>query len=302
MRNTYCALRSPLSVFLFFAVSILLSVPAFAGDTAVANSEINAGHAEVKRDVNEIQAGLAPHFYTRKDQLYSPLWHQGLSAEGIELRYNRSGNNSVHQVLVAVSKSKIKAGPTWEYVSWPTNEAVTTWPVYITHINLGYAYLHTLPTPDVVTLRLGGALDVELQNIEWMIADYGFGSYLGTIDLDVKAELNVPLGKRHDLTLDLALPIVAWVARSPYSIHDETTIFNNRDDNIPKTVVRYLGAGRLETWNSYQAVKAALTWRRQITASAGLALSIHTKMVAIRKPRPVVATDTGINIAANFRF
>jgi len=291
--------RNPLLP-LLIALACLASGPALGDDSPAASAEVEAATAPPRK--HELQLGWAPRYHTRKDELYSPLWQQGLSAEGIALRYSWNGERSAHRAAIGVAKSQIKAGPTWGYNDWPTGETKTTWPVYITHIQVAYAYLHKLPVPDVVTLRLGGAVDVDLQNIDWLIAGYGFGSYFGSITLDIKAELTVPVAERHSLTLDVGLPLLAWIARSPYSIHDETTIYNNRDANDFKTAFRYIGAGRLESWNSFQSLRAALTWRWQISDPMGLALTLHSRLTAEQHPRPLLATETGLTVAANWQF
>jgi hypothetical protein len=130
----------------------------------------------------------------------------------------------------------------------------------------------------------------------------GVDGYTGVFALDARGEVTFQPADNHRFTGALALPLFAWVARSPYALTDSESINANRDNNGFKTFFRYIGRGKVRTWNQMQAVRLSAKYRYSLTPRWNLGAELESHVLVLSQPRPLFSHDHGLNLTVGYNF
>ncbi|MDF1564354.1 MAG: hypothetical protein P1V51_15010 [Deltaproteobacteria bacterium] len=285
----------------------LAALLAFLPGAALANppSDAPAGPAAAAaapRRAHTLSFGWSPRFMARHDEIFSPRTTRGASALGLTLGHSWEGPRLSHHTRVDFSMAQASTQPAYEYLMWPRGEVYTTTPTPFTFVRVDHAALRRVELPGRLTLHLGGAVDLDFQQFDWVWHPFALGGYAGIFGLDARAELEADLGARHRLRLGLSTPLLAWVARSPYSVTDTQLIWNNRENDPFRTIFRYIAGGTLRTLNQHQALRMQVTYGYQVTPRLGLSLTAHGRVNHLTVPRPLLAQEWGLTLATRYAF
>lgn len=251
---------------------------------------------------DELSLGWSPRVVLRRDQIGSPRLQAGPAWAAGVLRYTRTRALDGHRTGLDFAKATLRSQPDFEYLRWPEQETVKTEGSPQTTVRFDYAYLRALPMPAGLALRLGPALDFDIQQVDWVHHPFALGVYMGVFALDARAELEYSPGPRHRLQMAVSMPLFAWVARSPYALNDDESIYANRDHSGVKTFFRYLAGGRFETWNKLQAARLDLRYDLRLADHWALSTGVHARILANQVPRPMLAQEYGGSIAVSLIF
>ncbi len=254
---------------------------------------------------NEISLGWAPRVVIRKDLVDSPLRYVGPALGAAVLRYSRVRDVDAHRVETDFLTGTLRAQPDYEYLQWPDGAPQSTEGSPITYVRLKYAYLRSLPLPAGATrstVRLGPALDFDVNQTDWVHMPNVIGGYFGAFALDARLEGELRVSPKHRLRAEVSLPLFAWVTRSPYSVTDDVLINDNRDQKSFRVFFRYISHGSIQTWNTYQAVRVAGRHDWAFRPHWALSTSVHMRMLANQVPRPKIDQEYGLTLALTARF
>ncbi len=251
---------------------------------------------------NEIYVGWGPQVLLRKDQVKSPRLYSGPALLSFEAGYRRTNDADAHRLSLGYAQGTVRSQPDFTYYSWPDGEERTTEGDPLTQVRLRYAYLRRFSLSDKLDLAVGPGLDVDVQHGVYVISPYAVDGYYGVFALDARAELAYRPSQKHRLVFDMALPLFAWVARSPYSLNDDKQIMANLEHNGMKTFFRYIGRGKFRTWNQLQAVRLSARYDYRLSQRVSLSAGAQARILSLTEPRPLLAHDYGANLAATFHF
>ncbi len=278
--------------------------PAEAGSTTaeVGSTTAPRGQPEVVDPKNEIFLGFGPKVVFRKDQIKSPRLYSGPGLMSFLAGFRRNNEHDAHRVRLGFLTSTVRSQKDFNYLSWPDQESRTTEGDPLTSVRLSYAYLRNIPLRQDLVLRVGPALDMDLQQATYVYSAYGVDGHYGVFALDAFAEANYKHSDHHRFSAQLGLPLFAWVARSPYALNDDEQTAMNLEHNALKTLFRYIADGQFRTWNQVQAVRLAVRYDYVLSPRWGFSAEGEARILSVTKPRPLMTQDYGINFAVSYRF
>ena len=98
----------------------------------------------------------------------------------------------------------------------------------------------------------------------------GIGYYYFTFGLDFWARYQYRVGDDHLLNAELSLPVLAWVARSPYLGQDSNYINNSSPLSSLAIVGNYIKDGALQSWGKFQRVDLKLGYTYEVNSRLNL--------------------------------
>lgn len=214
-------------------LTTLLLVPALAAGTT-----------------HEVELSAGASFVTRTDHMFSPLPHDGV-APTVDLGWSPRAERGAHVVRISFTQANLSSGPSWSF-TWD-GETRETFPSPASLADLQYGVGRRIDTGRW-TLHVGGTSANHFENLVNGFAILGAESYFGVFELGPWVDARLAVNERHTVELEAWTPLLGWVARNPYPMHNAEHIWNTRSPNPLLTVARYLGDGQLQTLNSYQAV------------------------------------------------
>jgi hypothetical protein len=240
--------------------------------------------------------GVSP--IVRTDLLLSPLRYTGaLPAAG--LLWTGVGERASNRVGLDLSLGGIRSGPDWTYRM--DGETVEAGPTGTTLIDLRYAHGRKV-IDKAWTLQLGGTFVTHLEQHTYPYGFTGVSNYLGTLTLSPWAEATVDVGKRQHISVEGWVPVLAWVARSPYSVHDDEYLWHNRDTNVLAIAARYIGAGEMASPLTYQSAHLRTTWSYDLSDHWGVLVAGRLDALHLTDPSPMVEVQLGVNAGIRGSF
>lgn len=100
----------------------------------------------------------------------------------------------------------------------------------------------------------------------------------------------------------LKVPLIAWLARSPYLVNDDEFIENTSSHSGLKTFLAFLGDGKMATWNSFQTLDFEINYKYELNDRWGLGATYLLEWVHMSQPRKLLSFRNSLNISANFKF
>lgn len=258
--------------------------------------------AETPSRVDEISLAYSPRAIVADDDLVTPRTLRGGAALGLTARYARTNVDDAHRVRFDFSQATLYTQENFDYRTWPDDEPATTSGSPVTYVRVDYAYLRSIPLREGLHLRVGGAVDIDLQSADWVYHPFAYGAYFGAFALDARGEFEYRPNRRHSVTTELSIPLFAWVTRSPYAVHDDWTIQANRDHSGAKTFFRYVGNGEFQSFNRYRGLRIGVRYTWYPGETWGLLAGARMRLVANTTPRHVLAQEYVLALGVTARF
>lgn len=285
-----------------FAGAALWFLPVGASADEARETTASEEDSSAPSSVDEISLAYSPRVIIRDDELLSPRVYRGGTPVAITLRYARTNERDAHRVRFDFAAATLYSQADFEYYGWPEGELASTEGSPVTYIRVDYAYLRSVALPPGFHLRLGGAVDIDLQPMDYVYGPYAVGNYFGAFTLDARGEFEYEVNEKHSLTTELSIPLFGWVMRSPYSVQDGRTIRDNEDKKPARTFFRYVGEGEMQTWNRYRGLRLGLRYDYYPGETWGLLIGAHMRLLSNTTPRPVLAQEYGVAVGAEARF
>jgi hypothetical protein len=247
---------------------------------------------------HELDAKAGATVVHRTDLVASPLPYTGVLPT-ITVGWAARGKNDVHRVAIAAALGSIQSGPAWDFRDRGDKHSAVPSPV--TFADFRYAYGRRI-SGDGWRLNLGGTFHSDVEHMVYPYAVSGVSMYMGVFTVGPWADLRVDLADRHTLTLEAWTPVVAWVGRNPYGVHDAEYIWDNRAGTDMDAIVNYIGGGHLETVDRHQALHLRTSWSGQITDHFGFVGGIRADVLHLTHPRPTLEYRLGADLGVKGVF
>lgn len=250
---------------------------------------------------SSLQIIAGPSWVARQDLLFSPLIAKGPGIPAIEAAYQRSGGWE-HRAKLGYRGYAIS--PVREYQFWRHNssEPLQTLPHYFTFVNLEYGLGKKALSRERFVLNAGGALSNDIEAINYNYGGSGSFGYFAAFSLGAWTEGSWAVSKRHSLSAALQVPLLSWIARSPYLLNDDTFIENTASHNGIKTFLAFIGDGGLQTWNRFQKAGWSLEHRISLAERWTIGWTYRGQLFRHSKPLPLVSLRQDIALIAQFKF
>lgn len=241
----------------------------------------DAARVEAATNQFDLTGGVAPT--SRTDRLLSPLQYTG-NLPSIQLGWSLRQPHALQSVSLGLQLGQLSSG--MEYTYLQDGERREASPSPITVLDIRYAYGRRVGSGKW-DIRVGATQYTHLEQFDWVFGFNGHGTYAGALELAPWVDARVSPGQRHHVELEAWVPLLTWVARSPYAIHDDQYLWHNRDTNPAAILVRYIGAGKLRTPMDYQAVHARGSWAIDLNQHFAVLVAAQLDLFSIPDPRPL---------------
>jgi len=244
----------------------------------------------------DLVGGVAP--VVRTDHLLSPLRYSGaMPAFGV--LWTGEGERASNRVGLDLVLGGLRSGPDWTYTR--DGETIEAGPTGTTLVDLRYAHGRRV-VDGAWTVQVGGTFVTHLEQHYYPYGFTGVSNYLGTLTLSPWAEASVDLGKRQHFAVEAWVPLLAWVARSPYAVHDDEYLWHNRDTNPVFIAARYIGAGSLASPLSYQSGHLRATWSLDVSDHLAVLVAGRLDALHLTDPSPLTELQFGTNAGLRGSF
>lgn len=245
-----------------------------------------------------ITAGWGYQHLQHQDLIFSPLIHRdGSIALGRVAVGWGLAKRHLHEVGLRVSL--FNPGPIAPYTFLLQGKETTAYNHGFTFVNLHYHFQFKSLTIGKVVFRPGFRSDNAIMAKSYNYGRSGSFGYFAA--LGIKGTLLVQRNYSRWLNpqAQLELPLMAWVARSPYLANDDEFIENIRSNKGVNTFFSYLGDGSLQTWNRLQSVDLTLGNTFHLRRHRA---GIQYQVLLLHHNRPLNLVHLQQGITATFTF
>lgn len=247
---------------------------------------------------HELDLGVGMAQLVRTDLLLSPRRYTG-TLPAVGLRWRGRFEHTSHRVGIDLALGDLRSGPAWTYLSegQPTEILPTDTTVVDLRSAHGWAVVDATWRVDV-----GGTVTGHLEQQYSVYAFLPVSNYLGVFTLAPWASAGVDLSQRQHLEVEGWVPVLAWIARSPYSVHDDEYLWHNRDTNAVAIIARYIGAGEPASFGTYQSAHLRTTWSLDLSRHLAVAVAGRVDAVHLVRPQPLFELQLGLSAGLRGSF
>lgn len=229
-----------------------------------------AVHAE---PIHTIGFSYGGAYLARQDLVFSPMAHRSFSPIAAQLSYERAGRMH-HAASISFSTHSPILVPSYEFTDDSTGDPRYTLPHSFNFLALEYALGVPLLEDHSGRIVVGGSLPQEIDITSYTYSVSGVFGYSATFSLAAWMQGSLALGERVELTGTLRIPVVGWLARSPYLVNDDEYIENISSNRTLPTFAAFIADGSLASFGRVQRADLSLLARYSLrdrwTATAEL--------------------------------
>lgn len=248
---------------------------------------------------NALTLRIGGGFIMRQDFVFSPFIHEDFSLMNLRLDYTRKDH-----FLQKVSLQYANFNPMLEesYEFTVHGEQNTAYPHNFNLIDLDYQLGKKIKETKNASLAIGGLFSSDIQAMNYVygrISSFGyfFSFGLGCIGI-YERQINV----KSKLEATLKLPLVIFLARSPYLVNDDEFIENISSHSGFKTFMAFLGDGQMTTWNKIQTLDFELKYKYSVSERWEFGADYLFELIHMSQPRNLLSLRNSLNLSATFEF
>ena len=242
-----------------------------------------------------LQVSLGPSLLNRQDLIFSPFVHTNLSLLNGGLEFHKRKNG--HQFL-RLQYNGFTAGLKTPYDYQLDGETHTAFPHSFTFVQLGYGRGWFIGKKDKDKTVLGLSLLMDVQAMNYEYGRFSFFGYYSTTALGAWYQHSLRHTEKSKVSAMVNLPLVSWMARSPYLINDDEFIENTFSHNGLATFFDYLEDGHLATWNEWQSVEISLQYQYDISQNWSLGAGWKFSFIHAALPKDLYSVQNNLSVVA----
>lgn len=227
----------------------------------------------------QLTISVGPSLLARQDLIFSPFIHQGISPLNTRISYQKDKKRFQYAGL---SYSAFSTGLETPYDYIYDDEVATAFPHSLTFISLEYGQ-GKYWNENKRTL-IGGEINLDVQALNYQYGRSGFFGYCSTIGLHAWLKRVIVRTEKNQITARIELPLVSWLARSPYLINDDTFIENTYSHQGLKTFFAFLADGHIATWGELHRTDIDIDFHHRVSEKLTLGLGYHLGFLHAAKP------------------
>lgn len=248
---------------------------------------------------NELQLKLGFGSIARQDLIFSPFIHKDITPVNIGLQYERKGNFYQQVSLRYASFAPILTDP-YEFID--NNETEVTNPHYFTLIDLDYWFGKEIRASKKTATTLGAAFNADVQALNYSYGRVGSFGYYSSFGLGGFIKHSYKFNERSTVSGQLSLPLVSWLARSPYLVNDDEFIKNISSHSGVKTFFAFLGDGELVTLNTLQTLDFGINYSYSLNTKWNLGAAYLFEFLHSKEPKNLLSFRNSIYLTTSIKF
>ncbi|MBK6265274.1 hypothetical protein JKA74_09500 [Marivirga sp. S37H4] len=236
---------------------------------------------------------------TRQDLTFSPLIHKDFSLLNLGIDYDRQAK--VFQ-RVSFRYGNFNPMSTDPYDFSVHGETKTAYPHSFNLIDIDYLIGKKIKESEKSILTVGGLLLMDIQALNYVYGRIGNFGYYSATSLGMFGKYQFTINDNSNLTTSLKLPLVAWLARSPYYVNDDEFIENTSSHSGFKTFMAFMGDGNLTTLNKWQSFDLDIKYMYSLNEKWQLGAAYLFEFIHSSQARNLLSYRNSINLSANLKF
>ncbi len=249
---------------------------------------------------NTLNLGLGFSRIDRQDQIFSPFVHNGSSAQQLDLRWQREGR-FVQYAGISYSGFAASRFDAFDYTKKPDTEVKTTLPHTFTLVELTYG-LGKKWQSGAYTFSAGGALENAVQALYYQYGEVSFFGYFAAFSLSPRLDISRALGAKGRLQAGISLPVVSWVARSPYLVNDDEFIENASAHGALAIFGNLIRDGHLQFSDRLQKVTADLSYSLAMGKNWTAGLRYRCQFIRHTDPLTLLSYQNDFRVEVGRKF
>lgn len=255
-------------------------------------------HAQEEKN-NQLSLYIGPASIARQDLIFSPFIHQGLSPLVGVLKYEK--NKKIHQ-YVRLDYSGFSAGLETPYDYIYNGGVDTAYQHSFTFVALRYGNGRYLGKSDHPRSMIGGAINLDVQAMNYQYGRSSYFGYFSTIGLHAWYKYTILDTEKSRLTGRIEMPLVSWLARSPYLINDDEFIENTFSHNGFSTFFAFLGDGHIATWGELHRADIELEYQYKLSEKFSLGAAWRLAFIHAGKPVDLFSYQHSLNVMIGLKL
>lgn len=249
---------------------------------------------------NQLSIRLGVGRIDRQDQIFTPFVQSGVSAQQLGLHWQRSARVEQFAGIYysGFSASRLEA---FDYTKKPDPEIKTTLPNTFTFVEIDYGVGKKWQA-GAFSISAGGALENAVQALNYQYGEASFFGYFATFSLSPWLQVSRPVGRKSALQAGLRIPVVSWVARSPYLINDDEFIENASSHNGFKTFADFVQDGSLQFPDQLQKLSASLGYTQLLGRRWSAGLHYGFQFIRHTQPLTLLSYQHDLRVEIGWKF
>ncbi len=248
---------------------------------------------------NMLSLNIGTSYLARQDLIFSPMIHKDISFLNVGIDYTREAK--------LFQKASLRYGNFNPGVATPFDftihgESHTAYPHSFNFIDVDYLIGKKVKESPKSIFTVGGLFVMDVQAMNYVYGRTSSFGYYSTLGLGLFGKHQYTISKKSNLTTTLQLPLMVWLARSPYLVNDDEFIENTYSHSGFKTFMSFMGDGQLVTWNRLQTFDLDIKYTYTLNEKWNLGVAYLFEFIHSSQPRNLLSYRQSINFNANFRF
>jgi hypothetical protein len=248
---------------------------------------------------NSLQLQIGVGHIARQDLIFSPFIHKDLSPLNFGIRYQRDKKYfqyaNLRFALLSPSHSD-------NYLFFDDNKKETTSPHFFTLVDLDYWFGKSIKQTDKVSTKVGLSVNADIQALNYVYGRISSFGYFSSFGFGGFVHHTHKFNDRNSLSGYTSLPIINWLARSPYLVNDDEFIENTSSHSGVRTFFAYIGDGKPATINRLQMVDVGANYTYHLSPKWDLGICYLFEFIHSNKPRNLLSYRNSIYFNTNFKF
>ena len=236
----------------------------------------------------------------RQDKIFSPFVQSGASVQQLGLHWQRSAR---WEQFADINYSGFAATrfPVFDYTKKPEMETKTILPHTFTFVEINYG-LGKKWQSGAYTFSAGGALENTVQAFNYQYGEASFFGYFAAFSLSPWLQISRPLGRKGHVKAAMSIPVMSWVARSPYLINDDEFIENAASHKGLKTFADFIQDGSLQFPDQLQKLSASLGYSHPLGQRWTVGLQYRFQFIRHTEPLTLLSYQNDLRVEIGWNF
>ena len=153
-----------------------------------------------------------------------------------------------------------------------------------------------------MTWLIGGISDNQINAVENVYGAFSTFGYLGQFSIAPAAKAEFAINEKNTVAVTAWIPLLSWVARSPYALNDDEYMKNNADHNGLKTFFRYVGDGNIQFINHFQKLNLDAEYQYRISEHWLAGAGYQFEFLRNSEPKTLIAYQHYFNLNITYQF
>jgi hypothetical protein len=152
------------------------------------------------------------------------------------------------------------------------------------------------------SVTIGGIITSDIQQFVYVYGSNGDFGYFTSTGLGGFGKYNYNFNERHMLTAVIRFPVISWLARSPYLVHDDEFFENTVSQSGFKIMMNLIGDGKPVTLNRIQSFDFETKYSYNLSNRFSLGAGYLFEFIHSGQPRNLLSIRNMMLVSLSYRF